>query len=641
MRIPDGWRTRWAGLRLLWQASRALSAAAVVLLVADAALPSLTLVTMGRATGRIPAAVAHGAGSADGRALWWALAVAAVCFALSMLRGPVQDVVAATAAARLTAVLQGRLVRAVCAPPGIAHLEDPEVLDRLASAQGEVLGQRPADAPMTLLQTLGARLGGIVACGVLSTYRWWLGPALLAAWLVVRGPLGALVRSRVATYRAAGEPTRRGWYYLGVAWRPNFAKEVRVFGLGDWVVDRYEHWAVIGMRPSWQAVSRLNLRVAAAALLVLAAYGLGAGTLAWDAYHGTVALRTLATMLPMMLATMPVGSVTASDFSLEAMLSALPDLDALETGLTPRTAPPRSTGGPATGGPATGGPGTDGPATAPGAGRGGPPGAAGLPRETVRFEGLGFRYPGGTRDVLQNLDLTLPAGSSLAVVGVNGAGKTTLVTLLARLREPTAGRITVDGTDLADLDPAAWRRQLAVVFQDFTRFPFTAAQNVSLALDGVPADEAALARAADRAGARELVDGLPHGWHTVLSPHYTDGTDLSGGQWQRLALARALYAVERGARVLVLDEPTAQLDVRAEAAFYERFLQITAGTTSIVISHRFSTVRRADRIAVLDGGRITELGGHDELVAAGGQYAELFRTQAARFAGPGRRRGRA
>ncbi|MDI5973340.1 ATP-binding cassette domain-containing protein [Streptomyces sp. SL13] len=621
--MPAGYRTRWASLRLLWGSSRGLALGAMVMLVADAALPSLTLVSMGRAAGHIPGAVADGVSSAAGHALWWALALAAGCFTLSMLRGPVEDVLSAAARARLTAVLQERLVRAVSAPPGIAHLEDPAVLDRLSFAQGEVMGQQPADAPMTLLQTAGGRLGGLVACGVLSGYHWWLGLTLLAAWLVVRRPLGALVRSRVGTFRAAGEPLRRSWYFLGVAWRPQFAKEVRVFGLGEWVLDSYQRWYTEAMRPSWRTVGRLNLRVAGAGLLVLAAYGLGAGTLSWDAYHHTVGLRTLATMLPMLLATMPVGSVTATDFALESMLSALPDLDGLEAALAPPALPAPA----------------DPEAVAPAAVA--PADAAGLPRAAIRLEGVGFRYPGGQQDVLHGLDLELPAGTSLAVVGVNGAGKTTLVTLLARLREPTAGRITVDGHDLADLDPAAWQRQLAVVFQDFTRYPLTAAENVSLALRHDPPDPGALSRAAERAGAAELVEGLANGWQTVLSPHYTGGTDLSGGQWQRLALARALYAVERGARVLVLDEPTAQLDVRAEAAFYDRFLQITEGTTSIVISHRFSTVRKADRIAVLDAGRITELGGHDELLAAGGQYAELFRTQAARFTGPAStRRGR-
>jgi ATP-binding cassette subfamily B protein len=160
-------------------------------------------------------------------------------------------------------------------------------------------------------------------------------------------------------------------------------------------------------------------------------------------------------------------------------------------------------------------------------------------------------------------------------------------------------------------------------------------QNVALGLLGETADRAGLERAAEQAGATELIAELPDGWDTVLSPQYERGVDLSGGQWQRIALARALYAVERGARVLVLDEPTAQLDVRSEVAFYDRFLELTAGATTLVISHRFSTVRRAERIAVLDQGRLIELGSHRELLAAGGTYAEMFALQAERFAGVG------
>ena len=173
--------------------------------------------------------------------------------------------------------------------------------------------------------------------------------------------------------------------------------------------------------------------------------------------------------------------------------------------------------------------------------------------------------------------------------------------------------------------------------QDFGRYPLSARENIAfrdLTADGLgdDFDEAAMERAAAQAGALEFIRALPHGWDTICAPGYRDGTDLSGGQWQRIALARALYAAAQGARVLVLDEPTAQLDIRAEAAFYNRFLELTAGLTTMVISHRFATVRRAERIAVLDQGRITELGSHDELVAAGGSYAEMFTMQAARFA---------
>ena len=228
-------------------------------------------------------------------------------------------------------------------------------------------------------------------------------------------------------------------------------------------------------------------------------------------------------------------------------------------------------------------------------------------------------------------------------MGENGAGKTTLVKLLCRLYEPTAGRLTADGADLRGLDPAAWRRRVAVIFQDFVHYELPARDNVGFGSLGALAGPVAAARleaAAQRAGALDLIRGLPRGWDTVLSRRFTGGADLSGGEWQRIALARALFAVAGGAGVLILDEPTANLDVRAEAALYERFLDLTRGLTTILISHRFATVRRADRICVLAGGGIVEDGTHAALLARGGRYAELFRLQAARFAdGPPPRDG--
>ncbi len=242
-----------------------------------------------------------------------------------------------------------------------------------------------------------------------------------------------------------------------------------------------------------------------------------------------------------------------------------------------------------------------------------------------------FRYPGADRDVFSGLDLVLRAGRSTALVGINGAGKTTLVKLLARLHDPTSGRILVDGADLAQLRPAEWQRQVAVVFQDFAHYPLSFAENIGLGAPAHLSDVPGLTDAARRAGALDVLSGLPGGCDTVLSRSYDGGVELSGGQWQRVALARALFAVRHGAAILVLDEPTAWLDARGEADFFERFLDITEGTTTLIISHRFSTVRRADHICVLDEGRVLEEGDHSSLVAAGGRYARLFGLQAARF----------
>jgi ATP-binding cassette, subfamily B, bacterial len=594
---------RLRAMRLLWSAGRALSVFAVLFVLAEGALPVVVLIAMARVVAAIPGAVAFGISSSSGHQMLVALGEAGALYALSLMRGPFEDALTAAATARIDAVMQRRLVDAVCAPAGIEHLEDEGVLDRLSSARGELLNSQPAGAPMALISIAGDRLTGILACATLGVFRWWLGLGLFLVWIAVRRPLAALVRSRVATSRQAGVPLRRSWYLLGLAWKPPAAKEMRVFGLGDWITDRHrEHW-LEGMTPAWRTLRRLNTRVWIAGAVVLVAYAGATATLGWAAEHQEISLRTLVTMLPMLPSSMSVGSITYSNISLEAMLSSLPDLDSLTDQLSSASAP-----------------------------HGGELPASGLPHKVVRFERVSFGYPGAGRDVLHDLNLDLEIGQSLGLVGVNGAGKTTLVTLLARMREPTDGTITVDGISVGQLRPREWQRQVAVVYQDFTRFPMSAAANVGMFADGHPPDPDLLERAASRAGATAIIERLPHGWDTVLSPQYGGGVDLSGGGWQRIALARALYAVETGARVLVLDEPTAQLDVRGEAAFYDQFLELTAGVTSVVISHRFASVRRAHRIAVLDGGRISELGNHEQLLAAAGTYAEMFRAQAERFA---------
>jgi ABC-type multidrug transport system fused ATPase/permease subunit len=248
--------------------------------------------------------------------------------------------------------------------------------------------------------------------------------------------------------------------------------------------------------------------------------------------------------------------------------------------------------------------------------------ADGLPAREIRFRELTFAYPQGGRPVLEGFDLTIPAGSSLAIVGQNGAGKTTLAKLLCRLYDPQGGAIEVDGVDLRDLDVDAWRSRVTAVFQDFIRFELPLRDNVAPA--GAP-DDAVLA-ALTEAGADKVA-----ALDTPLARGYQGGTELSGGQWQRIALARALCAMRLGAGLVLLDEPTAQLDVRGEAEIFERILAATRHATTILISHRFSTVRHADRICVLEHGRVIELGTHDELMAQQGRYRTMFELQAKRF----------
>jgi ATP-binding cassette subfamily B protein len=390
------------------------------------------------------------------------------------------------------------------------------------------------------------------------------------------------------------------------------AKEIRMLGTLPWWRERGRHDGDAYLRPLWRARRRIRLvPFTVYSLLVLA------GTLTVlvmlrdsadrsTAGHGGLSVLGLSLALQAILIALRFGVYfpEADDQTQDGMRAhdAIREIE--------RAAALPSPGGPRPGGR-----------------------PAGRPVSGIAFEQVSFSYPGRGRPVLRDLDLELPAGTATAVVGLNGAGKTTLVSLLSRLHEPTRGRVTVDGTALEELDARSWQRHLAVISQDYVRYELDAAANIGLGAPARMGDASALERAVDWAGAAEVIAALPRGLATVLSSRYRGGMDLSGGQWQRIALARALFAVQAGASVLVLDEPTAQLDVRAEVAFFDQFLALTRGLTTVVISHRFSTVRRADQIAVLDGGQIIERGRHEELLAAGGRYAELFGLQARRFSG--------
>jgi ATP-binding cassette subfamily B protein len=248
------------------------------------------------------------------------------------------------------------------------------------------------------------------------------------------------------------------------------------------------------------------------------------------------------------------------------------------------------------------------------------------PGDGVRFENVSFTYPGAHEAALSNVNLHIPPGSKLAIVGENGSGKTTLIKLLTRFYEPTEGRVTLDGRDLREWSQPALHRRIGVIFQDFVRYQLKVGENIGAGDDQAYDDRARWDDAADRGLAKPFIETLPGKYDTQLGKWFKDGRELSLGQWQRIALARSF--MRRDADILVLDEPTASMDAEGEVKIFERFRELTANKIAIVISHRFSTVRMADQIIVLDHGKVIERGSHAELVGQGGRYATLFNLQA-------------
>jgi ATP-binding cassette, subfamily B, bacterial len=588
--------------RLLWTSSRSLSAMVICWVVAGALMPAVVVSALGVVVGLLPAAIGGGLSSVAGHRLILALVVAALIYAFSLVLDPIGNALGTAAKSRITGDLQQRLLASVSEPVGVAHLEDSDVLDRLARAEGSLTGFFPGDAPVTWVGILAARVSGVIGCAVVAFYTWWLGLLLLVMWLAVRRFVLVAVVRQATELRGQTTVMRRAWYFIGVGSKARDAKEIRVFGLGEFVASRFRSEYRGAMRGAVGGLRDLHRRAGLAFAAVVAGYSVALAVIAHDAASHAISIGSLAVLLPMLSVTMSAGSISYEDITLTWTLAGLPDVERLEGEL-------------------------DRGDTALAGNRD----VTGLPRDAVRLDGVRFRYPTGTTDVLDGVDLELPAGTSTAIVGVNGAGKSTLVSLLSRLRDPTGGQITVDGVDVRELDAARWQRAVAIMPQEPARYPVSAYDNVAFGSLEHRDDRAGVEESARLSGFLDVVATLPERWDTVLARELPGGVDLSGGQWQRLALARALFATRHGARLLILDEPTAALDVRGEAQFYGRFLDITRELTTVIISHRFATVRRADAICVLDGGRITERGSHDELVAAGGTYARMYEMQAARF----------
>jgi ABC-type multidrug transport system fused ATPase/permease subunit len=577
-------RNEWKFFAVLLKADRRLALAWWAVLVLRGLLPVLFAVAMGL----LVAAVQGGA------SLTAPLALTGVVFVLLQVLTPLHQAISANLGDRTAAWLYDRLTDACIAPPGMAHLEDPELTSDLTVARDFDLGMTGPPLAYAMDFIAGGLVGmvvGLASAVVLLAYAWWAPLVLAGAWLATHWLLreSAVWRDRnTAEVRGA---QRDAHYAYRLAVDPPAAKELRLFGLASWTLDRFVTRRTRLHALQYEATRLRERPVVWSLLLVAGANVLVFWSLAAGASSGTLSLGELVVFAQAAVGTSAIA-FGGINWALDGAAAPVAAVLRLQPAMAPR-----------------------------GALVSGRRAADGLPAREIRFRDVGFAYPGGA-PVLERFDLTIPAGSSLAIVGQNGAGKTTLAKLLCRLYDPQAGRIEVDGVDLRDLSFESWRGRVAAVFQDFIRFELPLRDNVAPA--GAP--DHAVFEALDLAGASRLAR-----LDTVLARGYDDGTDLSGGQWQRVALARALCAVALGAGVVLLDEPTAQLDVRGEAEIFERILTATRGRTTILISHRFSTVRHADRICVLEHGRVAELGTHDELMALGGRYRTMFELQAKRF----------
>ncbi|WP_408592095.1 ABC transporter ATP-binding protein [Paracoccus marcusii] len=604
---PD-YAARWAALKnippflvMVWRASPALTLAMVALRLMRALMP-VAMLWVGKLI--IDQVVAlSAAGGPDTLAGWWDSGLAHPLIALVALElalAIAQDVLGRLVA-YVDALLQEKLVIDIsirlmdhAADLDLASFEDASFQDRLDRARRQTMGRIP------LLNQLMQQMQDsvtVISFGVgLVVYNPWL-VVLLALALIpsLMGEMHFNARTYALNHARAADRRERDYLRM-VAAAAETAKEVKIFSLSPWLRDRY-----LTLARRFYLENRVIQRRQLSVMAVLTALG----TLAYYAAFLWIIARTLTGQLSIGDLTFLSGSFLRLRGLLEGLLSGFSSmagqamyLDDLFDFFTAR--------------PAIASPADPLPVPVPIA-------------QGFRFENVGFRYPGRDDWAIRGMTLELRAGETVALVGENGAGKTTIVKLLARLYDPDEGRITLDGRDLRDYDLDQLRGTVGVIFQDFVRYAVTAAENIAIGRIDARDDRPRIVTAAERSLADQVIAKLPKGYDQMVGKRFARGLDLSGGEWQKLAIARAYM---RDAQLLVLDEPTAALDARAEYEVFLRFRDLTQGRTALLISHRFSSVRMADRIIVLEGGRVQDQGSHAELVARPGRYKELFELQA-------------
>jgi ABC-type multidrug transport system fused ATPase/permease subunit len=585
-------RKEWKFFAVLPKAAPGLAAAWWTALLLRGMLPAGFAIAMGVLVGAVQ----------RGNSLAGPLALAGTIFVLLQVLSPIHQAVSANLGDRTAAWLYDRLTEACVRPPGMGHLEDPTLTSDLTVARDFDLGMTgpPLAISMDFIgNSMAEMVGGVASAVILARYAWWAPILLAGAWMATHWILSDSAIWHDRNTEEVRGAQRDADYAYRLAVDPPASKELRLFGLAAWTIDRF-----IAKRTRLHelqyAATRLRERpLIWSMLLVVSANVLVFWLLANAVAQGRISLGEVVVYVQSAIG---VSMIAFGGFSWALDGAAAPVAAVLR--LEPAMRPA-------------------------GALRSGDRRADATGARAIHLRDVTFAYPAGGSTspgtgvpVLEHFDLTIPAGSSLAIVGQNGAGKTTIAKLLCRLYDPQSGAIEIDGVDIREFDLASWRSRVTAVFQDFVRLELPLRDNV--APGGAP--DHVVRAALESAGATNLA-----ALDTVLARGYDGGTDLSGGQWQRVALARALAAVQLGAGVVLLDEPTAQLDVRGEAEIFDRLLAATRHCTTILISHRFSTVRHADRICVLEHGRVIELGTHDELMALDGRYRIMFDLQAQRF----------
>ncbi len=590
-------------VRLVWRAAPGWTALNIALAVLQGIVPLLAVYLMKL----IVDAVTQGVTEQDHAAAFRTAAVyigiaAAVGLAAALLRS--LSALTSEALGQTVTDHVSDLIHAQSIAVDLEYYEDPAYYDTLQRAQNEA-PSRPTKIVNDLLTTGQSAISMIAMAGLLFTLHWSIGLIVVLAAIP-----GAWVRMRYSKVmyhwqRDRTSSERQAWYAHWLLTGGPHAKEIRLFGLGELframfrdlrTVLRGERIGIARRRSLWDFLSGV--------VAVLATFGTFA-YIAWQTIYGAISLGSMV---------MYYQAFQTGLSSLQSVLQGMAGLYEDNLFLTyyhefmelePRVTAPAQ------------------PAPVP------------RPmREGIRFTGVDFAYPDTERTALAGIDLEIRPGEVAALVGANGSGKTTLVKLLCRLYDPTAGSITLDGAELGAYDVVALRREMSVIFQDFSQYQFTARENIRVGnvelTAGAPETEAAVEAAARDAGADGVIGGLRKGYDTPLGKWFDDGEELSVGEWQKVALARAFV---RDAQILVLDEPTSALDPESEWSVFEHIRELAEGRAVVLISHRFSTVRSADRIHILSEGRIVESGTHDELIALGGRYARMYEVQARAYTG--------